>query len=129
VLTAIDPQLNFVAVEAHWYAPKDIPVRTPCTVSWNGLLQVLASGTYEFETIVGLSDSVKSCTLASVRFALRDARDRLLYDSGVVDIHTSPQIVRVPVHGTPAITLIVTDAGAGFDCAHANWGEPSFIIQ
>lgn len=82
-----------------------------------------------FESVGGLSTAVKACPLASVRFEIRDARDRLLYDSGIVAGDAPAQRVRAGVAGTPTITLIVTDAGDGFDCDHADWGEPAFVIE
>lgn len=49
VHTTIEPLLDFIAVEDLLFAPKDVPVRRPFTANWNGLLQVLAGGAYEFE--------------------------------------------------------------------------------
>jgi hypothetical protein len=97
--------------------------------AWGKMTYPVPPNAVEFEAVVGLSNSVKWCKLASVRFEVRDARDNLLYASGDVDNDTAPQVVRVRVAGTPTVTLIVTDAGDGFSCDQADWGDPSFILQ
>jgi len=97
--------------------------------AWGRMTYPVPPNAVAFETDIGLSAAVKGCSLGSVRFEIRDARDTLLYRSGVVDRGTPAQAARVGVAGTPAITLIVTDAGDGFDCDHADWGDPSFVIR
>jgi len=97
--------------------------------AWTRMTYTVPQGATEFQAIVGLSDGVKECSKASVTFEVRDQRDAVLYDSGVVDVYAQPKLIRVPVQGTDAITLAVTDAGDGIDCDHANWAEPSFLLQ
>jgi alpha-galactosidase len=67
-------------------------------------------------------------TLAAVTFEVRDNKDQLLYDSGLVDNSVPPQAVGVPLHHTRTITLVVTDGGNGIDCDHADWAQTAFML-
>jgi 4-amino-4-deoxy-L-arabinose transferase-like glycosyltransferase len=97
--------------------------------AWCRMTYPVPSNAAELQAIVGLSDGIKECPKASVTFEIRDVHDRLLYESGIVDVFTPPKLASARVEGTPAVTLIVTDGGNGIDCDHANWAEPSFILR
>jgi hypothetical protein len=81
-----------------------------------------------FQAIVGLSDGVRDCDLATVTFEVRDDKDQLLYESGLVDHSVPPRAVDVPLHHTKTIALVVTDGGNGIDCDHADWAQAAFML-
>jgi hypothetical protein len=82
-----------------------------------------------FQAIIGLSDTIGACDKASVTFEVRDQNGRLLHTSGVIERDTPPRPIRVGLRGATEITLVVTDAGDGIDCDHANWAVPAFILR
>jgi hypothetical protein len=47
-----------------------------------------------------------------------------LFDSGVMRIGDAAKPVSVPVGGVDELKLVVTDAGDGINCDHADWAEP-----
>jgi len=87
------------------------------------------AGADTLEAVVGLSDSVlKGCGKPAVTFEVRDDRDQLRFDSGVMDAAAEPRAIRVDVRGTKTVTLVVTEGGNGRDCDHANWADPVFVL-
>lgn len=97
--------------------------------AWARLTYAVPPEAVELQAIVGLADDAKDCPKATVRFEIRDERDTLLYDSGVIDVFTPPKLASVPLANVKAVTLAITDAGDGIDCDHANWAEPSFLLR
>jgi len=53
VARTIDPQLNEYADESGFAPPRDLPVRRPFTVAWEGRLRVTQPGTYAIEVRAG----------------------------------------------------------------------------
>jgi len=97
--------------------------------AWCKMTYAVPSNAVAFESIVGLAEDVKEgCTKASVTFEVRDDHENLLYDSGIIDVYAQPKLAHADLKGTRTITLIVTDAGDGIDCDHANWAEPAFVL-
>jgi hypothetical protein len=82
-----------------------------------------------FQAVVGLSDGVRYCSKAAVTFEVRNDQGEILYESGVMDLTTLPEQVSVPLEGTSFIELVVTDAGNGRDCDHANWAMAAFVTS
>jgi hypothetical protein len=80
------------------------------------------------QQLVEGSDGVRECTQAAVTFEVRDDKDQLLCDSGLVDSCVPPRAVDVPLHHTRTITLVVTDGGNGIDCDHADWAQAAFML-
>lgn len=82
-----------------------------------------------FQAIVGLADGVRDCDRAAVTFEVRDDKDRLLFDSGLVDNTTPPWAVEVALGDTTTITLVVTEGGNGPGCDHADWALAAFLLN
>jgi 4-amino-4-deoxy-L-arabinose transferase-like glycosyltransferase len=97
--------------------------------AWSRVTYPVPEDATAFQAIVGLSDGVRECDLATVTFEIRDDKDQLLYDSGLVDNSVPPRAVDVPLRHTKTITLIVTDAGNGIDCDHADWAQAAFMLR
>ncbi|MFI5367273.1 MAG: NPCBM/NEW2 domain-containing protein [Candidatus Binatia bacterium] len=99
------------------------------THAWCRMTYTVPPTATAFEAIVGLSDDVRTCHApAAVTFEVRDDRDALRFQTGIVDANTPPAHVHVDVHGTATITLVVTEGGNGRDCDHANWAQPVFVL-
>lgn len=96
--------------------------------AWSRATYAVPEDATAFQAIVGLSDGVRECEQAAVTFEVRDDKDQLLYDSGLVDNSVPPQAVDVPLRHTKTITLVVTDAGNGIDCDHADWAQAAFML-
>jgi hypothetical protein len=97
--------------------------------AWAKVTYAVPPDAVELQAIVGLADDVKDCPRATVRFEIRDERDTVLYDSGVVDVYAPPKLATAQLSGTKVVTLSLTDAGDGIDCDHANWAEPTFLLS
>lgn len=50
-----------------------------------------------------------------------------LYDSGLMSGNDPAKTVSLPLEGVDELTLIVTDAGDGINCDHADWAEARLI--
>ena len=71
-----------------------------------------------FEAEVGVDDEKGG--QGSVVFQVL-ADERKVFDSGVMRGHQPPKKVSVPLDGVEELTLVVTDAGDGISCDHADW--------
>ncbi|MFQ5667025.1 MAG: NPCBM/NEW2 domain-containing protein [Candidatus Binatia bacterium] len=98
------------------------------THAWCRMTYAVPPNATAFQAIIGLSDDIRRCEVAAVTFEVRDENDRLLSDSGLVDVTTPPRPIHADVQGTKAITLVVTEGGNGRDCDHANWAQPAFLL-
>jgi 4-amino-4-deoxy-L-arabinose transferase-like glycosyltransferase len=96
------------------------------THAWTRMKFAVPPDATEFQAIVGLQDG--ACEKGGVTFEVRGPDDRLLYDSGLMEIISPPRPVRVKVRGLATITLVVTEADNGRDCDHANWVAPVFLL-
>jgi hypothetical protein len=96
--------------------------------AWCRVTYPVPSNATAFQAIIGISDAIRDCGRSSVTFEVRDDQDRLLYDSGLVDNTTAPQPVDVELRDTRTITLVVTDAGDGISCDHADWALAAFML-
>ncbi len=81
------------------------------------------SGAYErFECWVGVDAATRTYPQASVVFkVIADGRE--LFDSGVMRANTRAKPVKVPLTGVNELKLVVTDAGDGINCDHADWAD------
>ena len=80
-----------------------------------------------FTAWVGIDDNLKNhpeAPKASVVFqVLGDGK--VLFDSGVMRMGNPAKQVNVSVKGVSELKLLVTDAGDGISCDHADWAEPT----
>ena len=83
-------------------------------------------GQYEgFSAWVGVDDYLKNhaeAPKASVVFQVI-GDDKVLFDSGVMRIGNPAKQLSVPLVGVAELKLVVTDAGDGITCDHADWAE------
>ena len=91
-------------------------VRTP-----TARLSTNSSGKYTaFSARVGVDDEMKGYTQSSVVFQVfADGKKR--FDSGVMRLNDRAKRVNVPLAGVEELKLVVTDAGDGITCDHADW--------
>jgi hypothetical protein len=75
-----------------------------------------------FEAWVGVDAEMAGYTNSTVVFQVF-GDDQKLFDSGVLRLATPAQPVNVDVRGVKALALVVTDAGDGINCDHADWAE------
>ena len=76
----------------------------------------------KFEAWVGVDDEMTGYKDSSVVFqVLGDGRK--LFDSGVMRLNDPAKRVSVDLAGIDELKLVVTDAGDGMSCDHADWAE------
>lgn len=85
------------------------------------------AGAYDmFSAMIGVDDFLKDhpeAGKASVVFRIT-GDGKVLYDSGVMRMGDAAKAVRIPVKGVQEFALVVTDAGDGISCDHADWADP-----
>jgi hypothetical protein len=79
-----------------------------------------------FEAWVGVDAEMQGYKYSSVVFKVF-TDGRLAFDSGVMRIDTPAKRVRVPLTGASELQLVVTDAGDGIACDHADWAEAVIV--
>ena len=79
-----------------------------------------------FRAWVGVDDEMKGYTKSSVVF-LVFGDGRKLFASKVMRIGDAAMPVNVSVSGVDELKLVVTDAGDGIDCDHADWADAIFL--
>ena len=79
-----------------------------------------------FEASVGVDDAMKDHTNSTVVFQVF-ADGIKKYDSGIMKIHDKAKPVKVSLEKAKRLELVVTDAGDGKDCDHADWGNARLI--
>lgn len=79
----------------------------------------------QFEAVVGLDDEKKG--EGSIRFEIRVDGKRVL-QTPVLHGGDPPQSISVDLSGAKAMTLVVTDAGDGINCDHADWADARFEL-
>jgi hypothetical protein len=84
-------------------------------------------GQYErFEAKVGVDDAMKDYTQSSIVFiVMLDGEKK--FESGVMRVGESPKNVSIDLNGAETLELVVTDAGDGMECDHADWADVKFI--
>jgi alpha-galactosidase len=97
--------------------------------AWCRMTYAVPPNAVEFQAIVGIADKMRECPRAAVIFEVRDDKDAVLFHSGLVDGTTPPMPIHADVRGKGSVTLVVTDAGNGIDCDHADWALPSFLLS
>lgn len=75
-----------------------------------------------FSAWVGVDDEMKGYTNSSVVFQVF-ADGIKLFDSGMMRLNDVAKPVSVPLAGVNELKLVVTDAGDGIHCDHADWAE------
>ena len=80
-------------------------------------------GPYDrFEAIIGVDAEMRSYKTSSVVFIVKgDGRE--LFRSETMRIDSPPRRASVSLAGVRELRLIVTDAGDGINCDHADWAE------
>ena len=77
-----------------------------------------------FEAEVGVDDEKEGG--GTVVFQVF-ADDRKVFDSGVMRGNQPAKKVSLPLDGVEELLLVVTDAGDGNNCDHADWGNARLI--
>ena len=81
-----------------------------------------------FEAFVGVDAAMQSYKDSSVVFVvLGDGRE--LFRSDLMRIDTPPRHVSVPLAGVRELKLVVTDAGDGINCDHADWADAVLVTR
>jgi hypothetical protein len=75
-----------------------------------------------FTAWVGVDAEMKGYTNSSVVFQVF-GDDRKLFDSGVMWLATPAKLAGIDVRGVKELALVVTDAGDGINCDHADWAD------
>lgn len=86
------------------------------------ILYDLNEGYETFEASVGVDDEMAGYKKSSVIFEVFGDGQKL-FQSGVMRANDPAKQVRVTVSGVAQLKLVVTDAGDGIDCDHADWAE------
>jgi hypothetical protein len=86
----------------------------------------LESGYTNFTAWVGVDSEMKGYTNSTVIFQVF-GDGRKLFDSGVMRLNDPAKFVRVEVAGVEELRLVVTDAGDGNNCDHADWCDPVLL--
>ena len=103
------------------YFPLGLGVHAPAEITYQ------IDGAYtSFESYVGIDDEVDPCNNASVRFEVY-TDGSLAYQSPIRRATDDTLFVQVDLTGVNEVRLVVTDAGDGDACDHADWGDPRFI--
>ena len=76
-----------------------------------------------FSAWVGVDYGMKGYTESSVVFQVF-GDGKKLFDSGVMRLNDAAKQLTVPLAGVDELKLVVTDAGNGIGCDHADWCEP-----
>lgn len=80
-----------------------------------------------FESYIGVDDETKPyCMPASVQFEVYLDGD-LAFKSDVMRNDDPAQFIRLDVVGASEMKLVVSDAGDGPDCDHADWANPTLF--
>lgn len=80
----------------------------------------------EFLATIGLDDEIRNRPDPSVTFQVW-VDDQPQFDSGVMRPTTPARNIRINVTGAKTLRLVVTDAGDGNTCDHADWGAARLI--
>jgi hypothetical protein len=75
-----------------------------------------------FEAWIGVDAEMKDYTNSSLVFQIFGDGQKL-FDSGVMRPATPAKQVDVDVRGVKELALVVTDAGDGINCDHADWAD------
>jgi hypothetical protein len=91
----------------------------------NSEINFAISNRYQrFEAQVGVDDEKGG--MGSVVFQVF-ADGTKVFDSGVMRGLQAAKAVSVPLDGVDELTLVVTDAGDGINCDHADWGDARLV--
>ncbi|MCX6878594.1 MAG: NPCBM/NEW2 domain-containing protein [Verrucomicrobia bacterium] len=89
------------------------------------IVYTLEDGCETFTAWVGVDDHLKAhpdAKNASVVFQVI-GDGKTLFESGIMRMGDAAKAVKVPLKGVTQLKLIVTDAGDGNSCDHADWGD------
>ena len=81
-----------------------------------------------FTAWVGVDAEMAGYTQSSVDFQVF-GDDQKLFDSGVMRLKSPAQQVSVDLQGVKELTLVVTDAGDGITCDHADWADATVFTE
>ncbi len=85
-------------------------------------------GAEGFQSWIGISPGVGSCTKGSAQVTIRDQDDKLIYTSPLLRVDRDPVFLSIALSGITRIRIHVSDAGDNRDCDHVDFGDPSFMI-
>lgn len=109
---------NTITINGQQFA-KGLGVHAPSTVTYE------INGAYSiFQSYIGVDD--EACGNSSVRFEVY-ADEVMVYQSPVVTQSTDPILVELNVTDVDELKLVVTDAGDGTNCDHADWADPVLV--
>jgi hypothetical protein len=81
-----------------------------------------------FESWVGVDAEMAGYKESSVVFQII-GDGKKLFDSGVMRLATPARQVQVDVRGVKTLALVVTDAGDGINCDHADWADATLFAD
>ena len=81
-----------------------------------------------FESWVGVDAEMSGYKESSVVFQIV-GDGRKLFASGVMRLATPARQVKVDVRGVKKLALVVTDAGDGINCDHADWADATLFAD
>ena len=81
-----------------------------------------------FEAWVGVDAEMSGYTNSSVVFQVFGDNQKL-FDSGIMRLATPAKPVNLDVHGINELALVVTDAGDGINCDHADWAQAMVFAE
>ncbi|MGA2247289.1 MAG: NPCBM/NEW2 domain-containing protein [Verrucomicrobiota bacterium] len=88
----------------------------------------LDGGYDAFEAWVGIDDEMAGYKASSVVFQVF-GDGKKLFDSGVMRINDPAKRVSVALAAVTQLKLVVTDAGDGITCDHADWAEAVLVAK
>ncbi len=94
------------------------------THAFSRILYQLGNRYRRLEAEVGVDDEKGGA--GSVVFQVY-ADDRKVFDSGIMRGHDPAKHVSVPLHDVDELLLVVTDAGDGISCDHADWASAKLL--
>jgi hypothetical protein len=92
------------------------------------IVYALEGGAETFEAWAGVDDEMAGYTNSSVVFQVF-GDGKKLFDSGVMRMREPAKRVSVALTGISELKLVVTDAGDGIACDHADWADATLTGQ
>ena len=81
-----------------------------------------------FESWVGVDAEMSGYKQSSVVFQIF-GDGKKLFDSGIMRIDTPAKQAAADMHGVRELALVVTDAGDGIECDHADWADATLFAD
>jgi acetyl esterase/lipase len=120
---------NTITIHGVTYA-RGLGAHAPSTIVYN-LNKLFTS----FTSDMGVDDEMVAQACGTVDFQVY-VDDVLVYDSGTMKYNDAAKKVTVSVSGKTTLKLVVTDAGDGNGCDHADWAgaqltpvDPNYVVD